>query len=77
MPDDVTRKRVLANIVMMRLLSSELAPVFSGARPSKDDPDWDVIVGISPYDESSADRVKAVMPEARIRVREEGRPRRA
>ena len=75
MTDEAAKRRVLSNMLALRLSGSGLANVVTGTWPS-DSEDCEVIVSISPFDESTAEKVRAVMPDAVVQVRPGERPRR-
>ncbi len=54
MSDSQTKKRVLSNMAMMRLLDSDLAPWFAHANPSDDDA-IDVVVTMTVLEPSTVD----------------------
>lgn len=66
------KKDVLSNLVQMRLQAAWVAaPGSLDVRPSLDD-DYDVEVSISPFDSDIAAKIAALVPEARLVIREGG-----
>jgi hypothetical protein len=72
--DSWMKRHVLTNLALMRLCDSELSDVYADAMPSEE-ADIDVIVFLTVLDVDTAQKVRAMLQEARVEVRQGGRPR--